>query len=433
MKDRQEKLFDAITLIEEEVIDDADRFRELEGELVKQRWKARIRWRIIVILVLLTGFVCFMLLGGSSGQPDPTAFGKVEEFDGEEPISVTGIGCELSAMFAESNCLMRCYAVGKGPDLTALKDNSKIKKLAVYRSHVPKSSDENYQMLKAWAKDLSFRAQEQLGILLDYDLSKATLFGEPYDKGHPVTDQPDHLYALELDLTYAGNKLTLCCRSCGQVTEFVLKGIGDLYEIWSKTEAVIAEKASEEEIIQTVSPIIDFANSLTGTSYSMDDCRIYDHDEKNIGLHVNGWSVSGSEISREVLRQGTQMQMMSMQFVRQEGGMDYELERVTIDKDYRVYLGEYELISPDEAKERFSQGIYYPGESSSSGEKMDLSSCDLVQIEYSDMLSEYVIPYYAFYKKMGQKQFEVSEGLFPETDGLTDEYAVIYVPAIDVE
>ena len=440
MKDRQEKLFDAITLIEEEVIDDADRFCELEGELVKQRWKARIRWRIIVVLVLLAGLACLMLFLDSGERNTATGFEETDVFDGSAPILQSGLYPTRPESMDISVHDTRFFPSGKVPDEIALINGDPVNKLSVYRSMTAGSTDDSYRLLLTWAEYLKTRVKEEFDLDLSYDPNDVKIGNQPYDSANPVLLEPFPVYDMELDLLCGGTTVELVCLQDETVTSFhIMQGIEDLYIQWSGEKSVqLPTDSTDEEILQTVVPVMAFTDRMLGTRFHGVDPKIKRTQENDLRIHYYMDQINGSEISRELMRrEKPKNDSATFAFERSSDGYTFYLQGIGISKEYLNYIGEYELISREVAEKRLAEGFcfgrgLYPIYDFDK-EKELFSDYDFVRIEYPSSHCEYVVPYYAFYKCVGQKRFDSADDRFQETGGLADEYAVVYVPAVTLE
>lgn len=448
MTDRQEKGYDEIIMTDKEIITGTGRPGEEDGALLKKRWKARILWRAAVLAALLFTLICLLVLNRSGSGGVKTGFEREEEFDGTEPVPARGLADGGLGGTETADYAAFCFAAGRGPEESPVKDNSAVKKLSVYRSLRAKSSDDTYRLLTAWAEDLQARAKEELGLTLTPDPDGVMINGEPYHREEPVTAESYPLYNLWIDLHCEGTTLRLMCWSEGAVTYYSLKGpggpsrdnkgIGALYEAWSGQTLKLPETYTQKDLDAVSKPLLDFAGRLTGAGFQTEDAWYYETDP-GPGVHYYMEEPNGCEMSQELLRQQHRRDaMVTFSFGNGDDTPELTLRRADVSIEYLEYMGEYELISPEEARALLEQGYFFGGTQCPvcrmDNEPVDFSACDLVQIEYYGKLTEYVLPYYVFYRHLGQQRFDSEEeGLFPETDGLAEEYAAVYVPAVKVE
>ena len=433
MKDRQEKLFDAITLIDDGLILEADRSGAENGELIKRRWKNRILWRIIVLVLLSVLFCCVLLFCSDEKSAFKTGWEAVPEFDGTEKIEAAGLP-EGGLWTPETNAGQKGYPAGQKPPVSPIQDNSAVKKLAVYRSLRAESSEDTCRYLENWAEDMKNRAKA-LGMELQQDGQGIMQNGEPY-----LPEQSEG-FAGPLYLTFTcGNALLQpWCASEGGVTYCSLNGLEEFYQGFSGEEITVKTKVEAE---QKTKDILRFLDDLLGTSYSNAAFVIDETEGEGLNANAYYWSESGSSMSRTLLTfgdsgmRGMAFEKAAVVWRKNTDGCLFPA-RIKINNTCRRYIGEYELIRLEEAEENLAAGYYFGGilcpECRKTCEAIDFTEFDLVQIEYCGHLAEYVLPCYVFYKFTGQKQYSAETEIFPETDGLADEYAVVYVPAVKTD
>ena len=439
MKDRQEKLFDAITMLDEGLINDADQFARQEVEEIKRRWKSRIRWRIFLILILLAGLACVLLFWDSGERKVSTGFERVDVFEGTASIPQSGLYPAQPGSIDLSEYDTRYLPSGKRPDGSLPKDEDPVKKLSVYQSLKAENTDDSYRLLIAWAEYLKTRAKEEFDLDLTYDLNDVKIGRESYDKENPTRLEPFPTYDMKLDLHCGETTIELVCLQDETVTYFdSMQGLEELYKKWSGQKSVqLPSNCTDEEILQETEPAILFVDRLLGTSFITKQPEIKRTREGALRVHYYMDQSNGSEISRELQQQENPKQdRMTFAFESSSDGHTFYLQGIGITFEYLNYIGEYELISLEEAEEELAQGYcfgrgLYPIYKTE--EKALFSDYDFVRIQYPASHCEYVVPYYTFYKYVGKKQFDASDSRFLETGGLADEYAVVYVPAIRVE
>ena len=431
---KAEKLSDAIGLLDEELLAQAD----TAGEDFRAEHRRKLRLHMILLAVFCAAFAILLILT-SDREEQEAAWAYEAVFDGTEPIPAAGLAQEGllggTVDLSTTDYAIKCFPEGETPTVSPVKDNTQVKKMAVYRSVRAASFNDIYALLCGWADMLADRAEERLGIPLDYNLNRITASGAdvPGDYYDPQSP-PDYrdLGVLRLELTRDEAVLTLTAWSEYGVTYCDLKGLEALYAQAESTECPAVAAADRDALAEACLPAVSFANELLGTRFSKEHCRVLDIGEEDRVMIDFTWAglPGGSPQSLAVLEtvSGGIDQRLFFDMRKADDGL-FHLSRISVSLEYVTYLGEYELISRQEAEELLQQGYFYGGLHCpvcwQGAEAADFSDVDLVQIEYYGQAMEYKIPWYAFYHHMGQEQ---TEG-WP----VQEKYAVVFVPAVKAE
>ena len=349
---------------------------------------------------------------------------------GVEIISADGLWAEGFGSHGTDCYAVKSFKQNEAIPISPVQDNNDVKTLSVYRSLNAQSSSDTYQFLLTWAEDISKLAKANLGIELHYNIDDVLLNGMPYDDNAPTDKQ--YMFDVNLKLYHGETALTLLCVSEGMVTFFDLRGVETLYNSLAEEALLEIENPTDEAVLSAVEPIVTFVNELTGEKYALDTASISRKETENgnlIGLRVQSSIALGSELSWEMTEPLFYPRGFTITLQGDDDG-NYRLTNVSINEQYREYVGEYELISLAEAEEYLYKGYSWGGVQCPlcklNDPHVDFSEYDFVQIEYYGSLSEYALPYYTFYKYLGTTEYQDIEGLYVE-------YAVAYVPAIEIE
>ena len=169
---------------------------------------------------------------------------------------------------------------------------------------------------------------------------------------------------LRLELTRDEAVLTLTAWSEYGVTYCDLKGLEALYAQAESTECPAVAAADRDALAEACLPAVSFANELLGTRFSKEHCRVLDIGEEDRVMIDFTWAglPGGSPQSLAVLEtvSGGIDQRLFFDMRKADDGL-FHLSRISVSLEYVTYLGEYELISRQEAEELLQQGYFYGG------------------------------------------------------------------------
>ena len=412
------KLFRSITEIDADLIADAAAGRKKQ--------KPRLKWCAAAACVALMAVSVFCMMPREKiCREDPAPFAGTKPIAAEGVLSVGGIGCGGGVRWAE-------YAITEGQtDLrrSPVKDSTDAAALPVYQTLYAKSSSDTYRLLLSWAEELAQTAQANLGMKLYWDAEDVLDNGEAYDDTEPTVGQT--FYNMQVTLRGRDVPIRLFATSEGAVTYYQLDQLEDLYTAWAKEPLAVSE-TDDAELLNAVRPVISFVSDLTGEPYDPDTARIAPLVSDKIGNRIL-IDLDSSRISENELKRLTGRFLLPELTIRlDDRDFDgvYELGYVSVVGSRYEYIGDYPLISLEEAeaylRKGYAFGSGYCPACLRNDPEVDFSAYDHVQVEYYGNFSEFAIPYYVFYKYVGPAEYLDGSGTY-------ERYAVGYVPAVEVD
>lgn len=433
---RAERLLNAIGQIDDALVHAAE---HAPSKPKRRPWG---KWgELAACLVLVVGGVLALpaLFGsdpgtlGSSGPGSAGVAGTQENpFAGTQAIPAEGLF--NSAVLLEGAAVTDDYDIlhAEGVGNSPVRDSTDAATLPVYHSLRIESSDDVYRPFLQSVEDLVARAGS-LG--MELTVGKLTESSMPYNPDMPRTSEHG-MYHFEVVLTWGEVQLEYYWGvERGSVNMFC-SGLEQLYLTkYGELPAITADH-TDAQVLEALKPVEQFASTLLGTQYALKNSVNRHEMNGGNGIWVTARVtkesagkdyLSGDTVGFELVEQS--LQLVSIR-LKDSGDGVYRLDWLALIGEHYEYIGNYELISLEEAEELLHKGYIFSRTScpvcSANNPEVDFSDYDAVEVIYRNAGAEYEIPVYAFYKDLGMKEYNDGSGTYRA-------YARVCVPAVEID
>jgi hypothetical protein len=413
--EQQELLQDAIGMIGEDLIDDADR---------RPRRPIIIRWSAVACACLAVVIGLSAIFGSSSepwiptGKPwQPVIAEGVEEVRLEADVLQNLFSYTY---YGETNAYVKKYAPHIGA--LAVSPIPQAEYLPIYQAQYEQGDPEE---LEAFIQKYLAAANELYGYdVWDYEIEEG-LYGSSHYEARLAQRDGSHLTFLSY-----GDSLRFYNWPESYEKGFQFKG-EPVSLLDSDTDRQIEEKLSE---------LIAHINRTLGKNYSDISIKKFYNDSELSKVNVCLYNAENTEPPTIFDASPIGSDYIVLEFFTKNddsimgGGTRDEVYLRYI--DYTEYedsavsvIGKALMLSLDEAEELLAKGYVFGGHSCklcmAEQKKVDFTEYDAVSFEYVHGKNGMIVPFYTFYKHLGASTSDKT--------GTIQEYAKTYVPAVEIE